>query len=386
MSYLKFKADQLFTGHEMLDGSRVLITDKEGVVKDIVAETEAGPDVQYFAGILTPGFINCHCHLELSHMKGLIAEKTGLVDFVFKVVTQRHFSDDEMLHAIALGEEEMLNNGIVAVGDICNNVLTLPQKILGRLTYHNFIEASGWLPSVANNRFIRSSSILHQFDDKLPNNSMVPHAPYSVSNELWKQLRPFFAGQTVSIHNQETMDEDEFFRLGTGGFIRMYQLMKIANEHFEPAGTSSVHSYYQQLREASNVILVHNTYSNSEDIAWANQQSQLNQQHLWWSLCPNANLYIEDKLPPVTQLMAEKSSLVIGTDSLAGNWQLSVLSEIKTLAENFTKISLTELLKWATLNGAKALGFDKALGSFDTNKQPGVLVVTKDLTEVTRLI
>jgi hypothetical protein len=83
-------------------------------------------------------------------MKGLIPEKTGLVDFVFKVVNERHFGEDEILDAIANAEDEMFSNGIVAVGDICNNTITLSQKLKGRLAYYNFIEVFGWSPQVAD--------------------------------------------------------------------------------------------------------------------------------------------------------------------------------------------------------------------------------------------
>src|SRR3954465_14225513 len=130
MAFNKFKADIIFTGTEMLTGgSHVLITNDKGVIQEIADEKEAGDDIQQVKGILSPGFINCHCHLELSHMKGLIAEKTGLVDFVFSVVTQRHFPDEEILDAIAAAENEMIQNGIVAVGDISNNILTISQKL-----------------------------------------------------------------------------------------------------------------------------------------------------------------------------------------------------------------------------------------------------------------
>src|SRR6185312_8124097 len=127
MAYLKFNARHIFTDKELLDNNFVLITNEEGIVEDIIGKNDAGEDIQYFKGILSPGFVNCHCHLELSHMKGLIPEKTGLVDFVFKVVTERHFDDDEIFDAIAKAEDEMYANGIVAVGDICNNTLTLSQ-------------------------------------------------------------------------------------------------------------------------------------------------------------------------------------------------------------------------------------------------------------------
>ena len=151
--YRKFKADHLFTGTEMLSSNNVLITNEKGKVEKIIDEKDAGEGVEIFKGIISPGFINAHCHLELSHMKGLIPEKTGLVDFVFKVVTQRHFAEKEILDAIEKAEQEMLNNGIVAVGDICNNDLTLHQKEKQNLYYYNFIETSGWLPGLAQQRF-----------------------------------------------------------------------------------------------------------------------------------------------------------------------------------------------------------------------------------------
>nr|HSU49445.1 hypothetical protein [Segetibacter sp.] len=147
MIFHKLQADHIFTGSKMLSASNVLICDEQGIIQQIVDEGEAGENVQKLKGVLTPGFINCHCHLELSHMRGLIPEKTGLVDFVFSVVTQRHFREEEILNAIELAENEMLQNGIVAVGDISNNLLTLQQKQQRKIRYYNFIEASGWLPT-----------------------------------------------------------------------------------------------------------------------------------------------------------------------------------------------------------------------------------------------
>ena len=119
--------------------------------------------MEVFKGLLSPGFINCHCHLELSHMKGLVPKHTGLVDFVLKVVNERHFEEKEILSAIENAENEMLQNGIVAVGDICNNTFTIPQKTRSRLAYHNFIEASGFPPSVAGSRFQRAVDLYNSY-------------------------------------------------------------------------------------------------------------------------------------------------------------------------------------------------------------------------------
>ncbi len=66
-------------------------------------------------------------------------------------------------------------------------------------------------------------------------NSIVPHAPYSVSENLWKNIQPYFENKTVSIHNQESPFEDLFFLEGKGDFERMYELMHIDNKHHSRA-------------------------------------------------------------------------------------------------------------------------------------------------------
>lgn len=396
MSYLKFNADHLFTGKEMLDNNHVLITNEQGIVENVVEAKDAGEDIQYFKGIVSPGFVNCHCHLELSHMKGLIPEKTGLVDFVFKVVTERHFDEDEILDAIEKAEDEMYANGIVAVGDICNNTLSLSQKLKGRLAYYNFVEASGWIPQIAQQRFERSKSYYDLFVNgevtignkqlatgKLQTTNyklqtaLVPHAPYSVSDELWKLIQPFFSNKTISIHNQETSFEDELFIQNTGDFIRMYQQMKIDHNFFNPTGKSSLQSYFHKLCNAKNIILVHNTFTNQNDIEYANLKLATCNLQLFWCLCINANLYIEDAIPPVDLLIKNNCKIVLGTDSLASNWSLNILDEIKSIQKNFPNISTQQLLQWATINGARALQMNEVMGSFEKGKRPGIMLIDK---------
>lgn len=362
----------------MLDTDHVLITTHDGKIEDIVNKNEAGEDIQQLTGILTPGFVNCHCHLELSHMKGLVPEQTGLVDFVFKVVNERHFPDEEILAAIAGAEDEMLVNGIVAVGDICNNAKTVPQKKLQRLAYYNFIEVSGWLPNNAEMRFERSMLFYEAFTEsnrQTPNSklltSLSPHAPYSVSDELWQLMLPYFDNNTVTIHNQETKFEDELFEKGTGDFTRMYELMKMDTGLFKPPGKSSLQSYFHKLDRARQVLLVHNTFTTEADIAFVTHESSA----VNWCICINANLYIEQAVPPVEMLRSNNCQMVIGTDSLASNRSLSILAEIKTISTHFPHIPLAELLQWATSNGARALQMNDELGSFEKGKKPGVLIL-----------
>ena len=393
MAYLKFKADKLFDGYRFSDDNAVLITDKEGVIEAILPIDQAGDDVQQLSGILSPGFINCHCHLELSHMKGLIPEGTGLVKFVLNVVQQRHFPEEEILQAIEKAEDEMLTNGIVAVGDICNNASTVSQKIKSRLYYHNFIEASGFNPEIAEQRFQRAKIIYEKYHDTffrneqphpLGSGSIVPHAPYSVSDKLWDLIINFPGNHLLSIHNQETAAENELFLNNQGEFLELYTAMNIDASFFKPSGKSSLQTYLPRFLHNQSVILVHNVHTSEEDILFGQQTITNGQLH--YCLCPNANQYISRQLPDINLLMKYDCAIVLGTDSLASNHQLNMLEEIKTIRQTFPAIEMETLLKWATSNGAKALQLDSLLGSFEKGKKPGVVLVTTNFMKSNRLL
>ncbi|MFL5789090.1 MAG: amidohydrolase family protein, partial [Flavisolibacter sp.] len=381
MAFRKLTSDIIFNGNRFLK-EKVLIVKEDGTIEDIIPLNIAGNDIEVYENILSPGFINCHCHLELSHMKGLIPERTGLVDFVFKVVTERNHSEEDILQAIENAEREMIQNGIVAVGDICNNALTIPQKKKNQIYYYNFIEASGWLPELSEGRFNRALQLYNDFSTQLegtnknpqfaiPNfQTIIPHAPYSVSEDLWKKIQPYFKNKVVSIHNQETAFEDEFFLEGKGDFLRMYQLMKIDNKHHLPTQKSSLQSYFTKLSEASGVLLVHNTFTSQEDIDFIHKHLLSLSGNVYFCICINANLYIENTVPPIELFRKNNCPIVLGTDSLASNHSLSIINEIRTIRKHFPDIPLDEILKWGTSNGAQALNMGSKLGSFEKNKKP----------------
>ncbi len=374
--YRKFSADKIFDGYQFLQ-HKVLITNAAGVIIDLIDEKESGDNVEKLTGILCPGLINAHCHLELSHMKGHIPKHTGLVDFVLKVITERHYAEHDILEAIEDAEDEMLQNGIVAVGDICNNTLSISQKNKGRLRYHNFIETSGFVPEFAKDRFDKSVEILNEYRStaNCQLSTVNPHAPYSVSPQLFELINDFPNNNLLTIHNQETAAENDFFEKGTGDFLRLYQQMGIDISFFKPSGKASLQTWLPNFTKEQSIILVHNVCTSEEDLLF----TQLPFAHcplpIFFCLCPNANLYISNTLPDVNMLMKYTDNMVLGTDSLASNDQLSTLAEIKTLQQQCPDIDLETLLKWATINGARALQMDATLGSFEKGKQPGLLLI-----------
>ena len=374
MSYRKLKADYLFDGFQFRDSGTVLVCREDGTIETILDESLAGEGVEKWDGIITPGFINCHCHLELSHLKGRIPEKMGLVDFVFSVIGHRQLSAEFIREAIRSGEEEMQSSGIVAVGDICNTSDTQSAKSSGRLLYYNFIELFGWSPGQASTRFEGGKLLFDLFYKKTGGNkhlSITPHAPYSVSKELWDLLRPGFQDKTISIHNQESAAENEFFLSGGGDLNRMYSLMKMDISHFKALGTHSPPDYLPKMKRASKILLVHNTYMDEPDL----EEAMHFNKNLFFCFCPHANLYIEDRLPDIPVFLKNKCRIVLGTDSLASNHQLSILEEMKIIKRTFPDIPTAIMLQWATSNGADALDFEESTGDFSKGKKPGVVII-----------
>jgi cytosine/adenosine deaminase-related metal-dependent hydrolase len=377
--YRKFSADKIFDGYSFLL-QKAIIVNASGVVIDVVDEQEGGDDIEKLNGILCPGFINAHCHLELSHMKGHIPKHSGLVDFILKIVADRHYSEEDILEAIANAEDKMLQNGIVAVGDICNNALTITQKNKKRLHYHNFIEASGFIPAFAKERFDQSLSLLEAYSGKRSTEidkraTITPHAPYSVSPEMFALINNLPDNNLLTIHNQETAAENEFFEKGTGDLLRLYRQMGIDISFFKATGKTSLQNWLPHFTKEQAIILVHNVCTSAEDLEFTKLRTQNSKLQTFICLCPNANLYISNTLPDVNMLMKHTENIVLGTDSLASNDELSIWAEIKTLQQHIKGLDLEVLLKWATSNGAKALQVDDRLGSFEKGKQPGVILI-----------
>lgn len=380
MGFRKFKSDQLFTGEVFAPDGTVLITTETGEVEALVPESAAGEDIQQVEGLLCPGFINAHCHLELSHMKGRIPTGTGMVDFLLAVMQQRQADPEEIAEAIDQATTAMLEAGTVAVGDICNTSHTLQQKRLGRLYFQNFVECSGFVPAGAAGRFEAARSISDELSETGPT-TIVPHAPYSVSPALLQLIDGQSDGKISTLHNQESQAENDFFLTGHSDFRRLFAAIGVSLDFFEPPGKTSLQAVLPHLQSPAQLILVHNVVTAATDLQ---QLSRGNHPEIFFCLCPGANRYINDCLPPVNLLRESGHQIVLGTDSLASNHQLSIPEEIKLLRQDFPAVPLAEILQWATLNGARALGCSDRLGSFEKGKQPGIVQWNKD--RVSRLL
>ncbi len=391
MAFKKFKAGKLFDGYRFLEEDKVLITDEDGTIEAIVPVADAGDDIQQFEGILAPGLINCHCHLELSHLKNVIPPHTGLIEFLCSVVTKRDFSPDVIRQEIIKAEKEMYDNGIVAVGDIGNTADTADVKSKSKIRWQNFVEVLSFTDEKAEENFKHYQNVSATLETKLQTSdfkhqtSLVPHAPYSISPKTFELINEATKNKIISIHNQEHPAEDELYKTGGGDYLKFFKIFGIDKSPFPVTGKSSIRSVLPYFNNGQTIFLIHNTFMPEEDVVWANEYASTNGLKLVYCLCINANLYIENKVPPIDMLMKHNCHIVLGTDSYSSNWQLSIAKEIESVHKYFPHIPVETILQWATSNGAKALGWEDELESFEKGKRPGVALIELELAKSKRL-
>lgn len=378
MRSISFGADSIISCTGEVHRNACVVCDESGKILEIVSQKEV-TDYQYFKGLIVPGFVNAHCHLELSHMKGLIPTGSGLIDFIAAVVTQRDFAQELIEEAIIRADREMYENGIVAVGDICNKVDTALTKANSRMKYCSFVELFDFLQDgqASNTLEIHKSVYSAMPATEGHKKFMVPHASYSVSPSLFKLINHFNEQAIISIHNQELQAENDLFLSKSGGFISFYQQLGIELSQFRPNGKTAIHYVLEHLRPEDNILFVHNTQTTRQEIQLANQRFPKS----FWVSCPNANLYIENKLPDFRNFTSTNAKVCIGTDSLSSNWQLSILEELKTIKRYQSYLEDELLLIWACRNGAEALGFADKLGTIEAGKTPGLVHIELEVDE-----
>jgi aminodeoxyfutalosine deaminase len=378
-----YSATKIHNGNHWLPQGSIIAITSDGCIQQILQHNDVDTEkVIHYDGILCPGFVNAHCHIELSHMKGAIAEGDTLVPFLQSVMLGRNqFSEEDKKTAILAALQEMKTNGIVAVGDIANATDTLEYRPAAGFHIHTFVEAIGFTEENTTQRFEWPTQVFNRFKEQQPERegqilkqSIVPHAPYSVSESMFKLINDFEGDSILSIHNEETAAENEFYKNKTGQMFDLYETLKIDVSFFNASGKTSLQTYLPFLSLSHPLILVHNTFMNPEDLALLKENNRM----VTLCLCPNANWYIERKMPPVKLFMESGLPICLGTDSYASNHQLSIWSEIQTIQKHFPEISLEQLLVWATSNGAKALGMEHLVGTLETGKKPGLLHINPD--------
>ncbi|MEM8900312.1 MAG: amidohydrolase family protein, partial [Bacteroidota bacterium] len=344
----------------------------EGWLEQYVIETDANgkilslrpmlprENIPHHKGVLVPGFINAHCHLELSHLSGKISKGLGMVPFILEVVKNRgSFSMEEQVDAINKALQFSYDKGIVGIGDISNNSTTVAPKRQQSVLTHTFIELIGLVPEKADEILENGQKLLEDFDGLSA--SLTLHAPYSVSVALMEGISQH-SPERMSIHLLESEVEVDLFIDKSGPFLNFYGNMGLP---LPPSDGKDPASYISQhLPKDQPILWVHLTEASPDQLEWLMTEFP----NSYFCLCPRSNLYLHSKLPDLVDFIPFSDRICLGTDSLGSNDDLDVWQEALCLADNFPQLSLHQLVSWLTFQAAQALGMEEVLGDFSPGK------------------
>ncbi|MBQ7639729.1 MAG: amidohydrolase family protein [Bacteroidales bacterium] len=355
------------------------------------AARDAQEPVIAHRGFLVPGFCNAHCHAELSYMKGMFRQGTGMDGFIRQINALRTTVDYAgRMDAIGKAFNQLEVQGVTCMADIsnCNETFKLKSvlKEQERMWVRTFIEVFGTEPEEAESVMEGARKLQEEACAFGIDAAPTPHSCYTMS-PLLNRLSAAAGLESgyISYHSQESDEEENMLRYGSGPLAEDYR--ERGTTQLPVTGTGALVYFLENLKRAvsapvtGNVLLVHNVATDQESIDAALRDLQ----HPYWVLCPLSNLFIHRALPPVELLRANQLKICVGTDSLSSNLQLSMMAELYCLQCNFPQVPLAELLQWACLNGAEAVGYADRFGSFTPGKRPGIVLIEDVDAESIRL-
>ncbi|MFA7115788.1 MAG: amidohydrolase family protein [Bacteroidales bacterium] len=351
--------------------------DEEGTILSIGQMTKETESTEYYNGILCPGFVNTHCHSELSYLKDKFKEGTGMAGFIDQINSLRDSTDkDARLLSIQTAMDTMYNAGVSGLGDISNGDESFEIKVKSPIYTRTFLEVFGSEPEDADDVMKSVRKLEAKAKSMNLDAAPTPHSPYTTSPILIEKVSADALKEGyLSYHNQESKEEDDLLISDTGHLAENYHRRKMS----VPAGYGKAGIYFfmdklLNIHKApfnEHILLVHNTVTDEQAMDYVTSMCK----NLYWVTCPLSNLFIHKMLAPLNLWKKKGLNISIGTDSLSSNHVLSMIEELKCIQKHFPEISLEDTLKWATLNGAKALGKEDILGSFEIGKKAGLVLI-----------
>jgi cytosine/adenosine deaminase-related metal-dependent hydrolase len=326
--------------------------------------------------VLMPGLVNAHTHLELSGLRGAVAGGRGFVpwlDELLRVRAKRR--PEEESEAIEQGVSELLGFGVVAVGEVCNGLKTVPALAGVPLVASVFHELLGRQRAAAEAALAAAQAERAAYGPWPAGirYALAPHTPYTLHPTILQQVVMASAhGERASrwptsLHLAEHAAERAFLTAGQGPFAEWIAQRGTSAVDWSPPGCDSVR-YVDRLGVLGpQLTLVHLTDARPDELAIVAERGCA------VVLCPRSNLHIELKLPPLLDILRAGLRPGLGTDSLASNSSLDPLAEARALRQRFPTVPPLTLLAMATSWGADALGYGDQLGSLREGYSPGLL-------------
>lgn len=344
----------------------------------IVRTGQCDPEEEVISGALVPGFVNAHCHVELSHLHRKFRKGTGMAGFIDQINELRDWAGFEVKQQLVRKwMDKMWNDGVSAMADISNDDASFDVKKSHPMYTRTFLEVFGSEPEMCEG-VMKDVRDLNELADKAGIDAApTPHSCYTMSPQLLSaSAAAGLESGYLSYHSQESQEEEDLLMSGSGA---MYENRKRSGMSTPPVtGESSLKYFIDRLAAAKpapydeNILLVHNVCLQQSDIDALRKVMN----NAFFAICPLSNIFIHNALPPIGLMRDNGLAIALGTDSLSSNDDLDMVKEMACLHENFPEVPMDEILTWACLNGARFLGKEDRLGSLSAGKRPGIVHVT----------
>ena len=330
------------------------------------------------ADAIVPGFVNAHCHVELSHLHGKFRKGTGMAGFIDQINELRDWAGRETkITLVQKWMDKMWEDGVSAMADISNDDSSFGVKSVHPMYTRTFLEVFGSEPEMCEDVMKGVTELDSQAAEAGIDAAPTPHSCYTMSPQLLTaSAAAGLAKGFISYHSQESQEEEDLLRTGSGA---MYENRKRSGMSTPPVtGESSLKYFLDRLSYAhaapydEHVLLVHNVCLAQDDIDAVLKSFN----NVYWAICPLSNIFIHNALPPVPLMRENGLKITVGTDSLSSNDDLDVVKELYCIHSSFPEVPMNEIFTWACTNGAQFLKKGDVLGSLTPGKRPGIVLVS----------
>jgi len=335
------------------------------IVTDRAAET-----VDHGDAVILPGLVNAHTHLELSWMRNRVPPGDSMPAWAARLLALRRTISSEPAEPIHDAVREMRAGGTSLVGDVTNTLAAydvLADSALAGAVFRELLGFNMRDPAQAIATTQAQLDALPPIERLRP--SIVPHAPYSVSPELFRAIARAAGDKPVSVHLAESPDELRFLQDGTGAWRELLGQLGVWNDAWRPPACGPV-EYLEQLGlVTSHLLAVHCAHVEDDDLA------RLARAGSTIVACPRSNKWTGAGTPPIERFFASGARVAIGTDSLASVEDLNMFAEMAEVRRLAPAVPASRIIAAATVEGAAALGFAEGFGTIEPGKRADLIAV-----------
>ena len=369
----------------VIDDGAVLIDDGKvkfaGCANDI-SNHESCQIIDLGNSAIVPGFVNTHTHLDLTHLHNFIKYNGDFTDWIRQLVNaKKEWTESEYLSSIRSGIKSSLESGTTTVADITRNGLALEELQKSNIRKTLFYELIDFNPDSAESTIDNFKNIIGNVkQNDLLSIGIFPHAPYTVSEELYRISKTVSeeSGFSIATHISETIDEANFLTRGAGNFASLLRDFDMLKE-WKPPGLRPV-NYMKNIGFLENgCILVHCNYLKGEEV------DHIEESNSTIVFCPRSHKYFRHKDHPFYMLGNRDINVALGTDSLASNDSLSILDEMKYIYTQHKTSKPQDILYMGTIAGATALRLNNKIGKLEEGYDADIAVIDVKQEAVTNI-